>query len=253
MVSGSVLFNKSYSFGQKIRWLGLLAKTRRNQRMMRLAAAIMAKSDSPEPIIIDIGANVGRFTTAFMAAAKPPKLVLAIEPSNYVFAILKIVTAKLERVRCRKLALSHESGEVQLKTPVKKSGSLRVGLSHISDSDGDDDEITAFVENVQAKRLDDLLTAESITHVDIVKIDVEGAEQYVINGAPNLINKTKPIWFIELVQARADNFTGLASDIFQQFIGAGYHAFILNADYGWDQVTAISDATDYLFVPVATT
>ena len=251
MVFGSVLFNKSYSFGQKIRWLGLLAKTRRNQRMMRLAAAIMAKSDSPEPIIIDIGANVGRFTTAFMAAAKPPKLVLAIEPSNYVFAILKIVTAKLERVRCRKLALSHESGEVQLKTPVKKSGSLRVGLSHIGDGDGG--EITAFVENVQAKRLDDLLTAESITHVDIVKIDVEGAEQYVINGAPNLINKTKPIWFIELVQARADNFTGSASDIFQQFIGAGYQAFILNDDYGWDQVTAISDATDYLFVPVATT
>jgi len=180
--------------------------------------------------------------------AKLPLLVLAIEPSNYVFAILKIVTAKLGRVRCRKLALSHENGEVQLKTPVKKSGSLRVGLSHI----GDGDVTTAFVENVQAKRLDDLLTAESITHVDIVKIDVEGAEQHVINGAPNLINKTKPIWFIELVQGRADNFTGSANDIFQQFIGAGYQAFVLNNDYGWDQVTVISDATDYLFVPVAT-
>ena len=38
--------------------------------MMRLAAAIMAKSDADEPVIIDIGANVGLFTTAFMAAAK---------------------------------------------------------------------------------------------------------------------------------------------------------------------------------------
>ncbi|MDA8716651.1 FkbM family methyltransferase [Alphaproteobacteria bacterium] len=216
--------------------------------MMRLAAAIMAKSSAAEPIIIDIGANVGLFTTAFMAAAKPPKLVLAIEPSNYVFAILKIVTAKLDRVRCRKLALSQKNGEVQLKTPVKKSGSLRVGLSHI----GDGDDTPAFVENVQARRLDDLLTTESITHVDIVKIDVEGAEQHVINGAPNLINKTKPIWFIELVQGRADNFTGSANNIFQQFIGAGYQAFVLNNDYGWDQVTVISDATDYLFVPVAT-
>ena len=248
VISGSVLFNNSYSFGQKIRWLGLLVKTKRNQRMMRLAAAIMAKSNANEPVIIDIGANVGLFTTAFMAAARPPKLVLAIEPSNYVFAILKIVTAKLDRVRCRKLALSHESGEVQLKTPIKKSGALRVGLSHI----GDGDKMTAFVETVQTKRLDDLLTAESIPQVDIVKIDVEGAEQHVINGAQNLINKTKPIWFIELVQGRADNFNGSASDIFQQFIDAGYQAFILNDDYGWDQVTYISDATDYLFVPVAT-
>ena len=248
MAFDSVLFNKSYSFGQKIRWVGLLAKTRRNQRMMRLAAAIMAKSDADEPVIIDIGANVGLFTTAFMAAAKSPKLILAIEPSNYVFAILKIVTAKLDKVRCRKLALSHETAEVQLKTPVKKSGSLRVGLSHI----GAGDAMTAFVETVQAKRLDDLLTAESISHVDIVKIDVEGAEQHVISGAPHLINKTKPIWFIELVQGRADNFTGSASDIFHQFIDAGYQAFILNDDYGWDQVTSMSDATDYLFVPVAT-
>ena len=124
---------------------------------------------------------------------------------------------------------------------------MRIGLSHI----GDGEEMTAFVETVQAKRLDDLLTAELIPHVDIVKIDVEGAEQHVINGAPNLINKTKPIWFIELVQGRADNFTGSASDIFQQFIDAGYQAFILNDDYGWNQVTSISDATDYLFVPVA--
>ena len=216
--------------------------------MLRLTTAIMAKSDAAEPVIIDVGANVGLFTTAFMAAVKPPKLVLAIEPSNYVFAILKIITSKLDRVRCRKLALSHESGEVQLKTPVKKSGSLRVGLSHI----GNGDEITAFVENVQAKRLDDLLAVEAITHVDIVKIDVEGAEQHVIDGAPNLINNTRPIWFVELIQDRADNFTGSASGIFQQFINAGYQAFILNKDYGWDRVTGISDATDYLFVPVAT-
>ena len=135
-----------------------------------------------------------------------------------------------------------------MKTPIKKSGALRVGLSHIGDGDG----MTAFLETVQTKRLDDLLTAESIPHVDIVKIDVEGAEQHVINGALNLINKTKPIWFIELVQGRADNFTGSASNIFQQFIDAGYQAFILNDNYGWDQVTAINDATDYLFVPVAT-
>ena len=88
VISGSVLFTKPYSFCQKIRWLGLLAKTRRNQRMMRLAAAIMAKSNAAQPVIIDIGANVGLFTTTFMAAARPPRLVLAIEPSNYVLAIL---------------------------------------------------------------------------------------------------------------------------------------------------------------------
>jgi FkbM family methyltransferase len=90
-------------------------------------------------VIIDVGANVGAnvglFTKAFVAASNKPKLVLAIEPLNYVYSILEIVTSNLSVVRCRKLALSHQDAEVQLKTPVKKSGSLRVGLSHIGGGD----------------------------------------------------------------------------------------------------------------------
>ena len=85
-------------------------------------------------------------------------------------------------VRCHKLALSHESATVDLKTPLKKSGSLRVGLSHIGDADGQQ----VFLETVEAKRLDDLLAEEKIDQVDIVKLDVEGAEEQVIAGAPNL-------------------------------------------------------------------
>ena len=246
MFFGSVLLNSSYSFGQKVRWLGLLAKTKRSQRMTQLVGAILSKSSAPQPVILDIGANVGLFTKAFVTGPKPAQLVLAIEPSNYVFSILQSVTENMAMVRCRKLALSHEAAEVQLRTPVKASGSLRVGLSHI----GAGDDLAAFVETVQAKRLDDVLADENISHVDIVKIDVEGAEQHVINGAPNLLTKTRPIWFIELVQGRADNLTGSATSIFQQFIDSGYQAYILNDDFGWDSVTSMSDATDYLFVPV---
>ena len=242
---GSVLFNKSYSIPQKIRWLGLLSKTKRSQRMTQLVAAIMSRCDTQKPVIIDVGANVGLFTKAFVAASNKPKLVLAIEPSNYVYSILEIVTSNLSVVRCRKLALSHQDAEVQLKTPVKKSGSLRVGLSHI----GGGDSAHAFIETVTARRLDDVLSDEAITNVDIVKIDVEGAEQFVLDGAPNLLHQIRPIWFIELVQGRADNFAGSAADIFAQFIGAGYDAYVLTDSYGWDQVSAIGEATDYLFVP----
>jgi len=242
---GSVLLNKSYSVTQKIRWLGLLSKTKRNKRMIRLVAAIMSRCNTHSPVIIDIGANVGLFTKAFVAAPNQPRLVLAIEPSNYVYSILEIVTSNLPGVRCRKLALSHEDAEVQLRTPLKKSGSLRVGLSHI----GDDDSDAAFVETVKTRRLDDLLCDEAITNVDIVKIDVEGAEQFVLDGAPKLLHHMRPIWFIELVQRRADNFGGSAADIFAQFIDAGYDAYVLNDGYGWDQVSVIGEATDYLFTP----
>ena len=215
--SGSILLNKSFTFQQKIRWVALLFKTWRNDRMSKLAAAIIKKTSEENPIILDIGANVGLFTKAFMRAPKTPKSIIAIEPSFYVFSILLNITAKMPSVRCCKVALSHETATVDLKTPIKKSGSLRVGLSHI----GDANDQQVFVETVEAKRLDDVLIDEKVAQVDIVKLDVEGAEEQVIAGAPNLFYNVRPIWFVELVQGRTDNFSGSAEKIFLNFIAAG--------------------------------
>ena len=102
---------------------------------------------------------------------------------------------------------------------------------------------------MEAKRLDDVLTDEKIDQVDIVKLDVEGAEEQVIAGAPNLFYNVRPIWFVELVQGRTDNFNGSAEKVFLNFIAAGYEAFVLNPDYEWDRVNKLNEHTDYLFVP----
>ena len=244
---GSIFLNKSLTFHQKIRWLALLFKTWRNYRMSKLAAAIIKKTSEENPIILDIGANVGLFTKAFMRAPKTPKFIIAIEPSFYVFSILSNITANMPLVRCRKLALSHEAATVDLKTPLKRSGSFRVGLSHI----GNVGDQKVFVETVEAKRLDDVLSDEKIDQVDIVKLDVEGAEEQVIAGAPNLFYNVRPIWFVELVQRRTDNFDGSAEKVFLNFIAAGYEAFVLNPDYEWDQVNKLNEHTDYLFVPIS--
>ena len=245
--SDSILFNKSFTLRQKIRWIGLLIKTWRNHRTSKLAAAITAKTSEKNPVIIDVGANVGLFTKAFMKAPKIPKSIIAIEPSLYVFSILLIITANMPSVRCRKIALSHKTATVDLKTPLKKSGSLRVGLSHTGNVDGQ----RVFVETVEAKRLDDVLTDEKIEQVDIVKLDVEGAEEQVIAGAPNLFYNVRPIWFVELVQGRTDNFCGSAHKTFENFISAGYEAFVVNANYEWEHVSQLNGHTDYLFVPIS--
>ena len=251
MLSGSdsILSNKSFTLQQKIRWVALLIKTWRNNRMSKLAAAITTKTSEENPVILDIGANVGLFTKAFMNAPKPPKSIIAIEPSLYVFSILLKITANMPSVRCRKVALSNETATVDLKTPIKRSGSLRVGLSHI----GNADDQQVFLETVEAKRLDDVLTDEKVDQVDIVKLDVEGAEEQVISGAPNLFYNVRPIWFVELVQGRTDNFSGSAEKIFLDFIAAGYEAFVLNPDYEWDRVNKLNEHTDYLFVPKLST
>ncbi len=242
--SRSILLNKSFTLKQKIRWIALLFKTRRTNRMSKLAAAITTKTSEENPVILDIGANVGLFTKAFMKGPKTPESIIAIEPSFYVFSILLNITAAMPSVRCCKVALSDKTATVDLKTPIKKSGSLRVGLSHIGNANNEQ----VFVETVEAKRLDDVLIDEKVNQVDIVKLDVEGAEEQVIAGAPNLFYHVRPIWFVELVQRRTDNFSGSAEKIFLNFLAAGYEAFVLNSNYEWDHVNELNDHTDYLFV-----
>ena len=256
MLDNTILLNKSFSISQKIRWLALCAKATRHRKFIisngqnvslsKLVNAILRKAVTNKPVILDIGANVGLFTKAFAAAEKKPQKILAIEPSSYVFSILKIVTAQLPNVLARRLALNDDEGIVQLKTPLKTSGSLRVGLSHI----GPTNDALQYAEFVDAKRLDDVLSEENIQHVDVVKIDVEGAEEQVIQGAHALLTKVKPIWFVELAQDRADNFESSAQTIFNSFKDAGYQAFILSETYDWIEVNGMSDAYDYLFVPI---
>ena len=243
--SSPILSNNDYSFGQKVRWLALLWRSMKDRRLFRVADAILAQADSKTPVVLDIGANVGAFTRAFVKASRTPKLVLSFEPSSYVFSILRIVTKRLDKVQCHKIALSSKAGTVDLQTPIKASGSLRVGLSHIGTaSDGD-----TLTETVPTRRLDDFLADQGIESVDVVKMDVEGAEQMVVDGAPDLLKRIRPLWYVEIDESRAQRFGDSAQMLFATFTGNGYKAFRFDDNFNLQPVSGIGAASDYLFVP----
>ena len=243
--SNPILSNADYSFGQKIRWLRLLWRTLQDRRLYRVADAILAQSAAKAPVVLDIGANVGAFSRAFVKAGQRPGLVLAFEPSSYVFSILQIVTRRLRQVQCHKIALSSAAGSVDLQTPIKTSGSLRVGLSYI----GAATDSNTLTETVPAQRLDDFLADRQLDTIDVVKMDVEGAEQLVLDGAPDLLKRVRPIWYVEIDESRAQRFGDSAQMLFATFTGNGYKAFHFDEDFNLQPVSGIGAASDYLFLP----
>ncbi|MGC6497322.1 MAG: FkbM family methyltransferase [Candidatus Puniceispirillaceae bacterium] len=240
-----ILSNADYSLGQKIRWLRLLWRTLQDRRLYRVADAILAQSTVKAPVVLDIGANVGAFTRAFVKAGRRPRLVLAFEPSSYVFSILQIVTKRMHQVQCHKIALSSAAGTVDLQTPIKASGSLRVGLSYIGAA-GDTNTLT---ETVPAQRLDDFLADRQLDSIDVVKMDVEGAEQLVLDGAPALLKQVRPIWYVEIDESRAQRFGDSAQMLFATFTGNGYKAYHFDDEFNLQPASGIDAASDYLFVP----
>ena len=112
-------------------------------------------------------------------------------------------------------------------------------------------DIDAFNPLIRQKiiQLDDFLADQGIESVDVVKMDVEGAEQMVVDGAPDLLKRIRPLWYVEIDESRAQRFGDSAQMLFATFTGNGYKAFRFDDDFNLQPVSGIGAASDYLFVP----
>lgn len=236
--------NLTYNFAQKIRWLRLLAHSRSSRLNEKVALEILNILPSKSPVIFDIGANVGLFIKAFNKSINRPKVIFAFEPSSYVYSILKLTTSRFKNVRCFKLAFASKNGTTTLNMPLKKSGSIRVGLSHIGEvADGE-----YLKENVETKLLDDFAEEMGCDSIDLIKIDVEGAEFEILKGSNRILTEVRPFWFVELSET-SGRFNNSCTDTFKKFTDANYSAFYLNRNGEWCAVQDYIYENDFLFVP----
>ena len=151
---------------------------------------ILTKDD----VFLDIGANVGMHT---VFASKFAKEVIAIEPSEKTFEhLLKTVEINnCDNVSCHNIGL-WDKDETRLFYHLPKSA----GSSHFTI---DYHESNAIKNDVEVRRLDNL----ELPHIDVVKLDVEGVEKFVLKGGKKLFNEC-PTLFIELNPSACQNHTG---------------------------------------------
>jgi FkbM family methyltransferase len=139
----------------------------------------------PGGLAVDVGANVGYVTNLMATRLGKAGRVIAFEPHPAVFELLeRNVTrwnddASIGNVEARRLAVSKEPGRGRLsgggETNVHMGlASLRNGAETGGASDFD----------VELATLDDLLGEKRL---DLIKIDVEGHEPEVLEGAQRLI------------------------------------------------------------------
>jgi FkbM family methyltransferase len=126
----------------------------------------------PGDRVLDIGANLGYYTTLFAERVRPSGHVDAIEPDPHSFSLLHANTRGLQAdglVRLHAVALSDETRPTRLYMSKDNAGMHRLYESVCCDRDGIE---------VTACRGDDLTLAP----LDLIKIDVEGFEPRVLRG-----------------------------------------------------------------------
>jgi FkbM family methyltransferase len=165
-------------------------------------------------VVIDGGANVGGFSLTAASVVGPEGSVHAVEAAPATAALLRrnVLANPHHAIHVHELALADVEGELEL--TAFEAGS---GMSSLAALDG------GSVVRVRATTLD-ALTA-SLPRVDLVKLDLEGAELRALQGARRLLAERRPALLIELEPDHLGRLGGSVAQLESLLEGAGYAAF----------------------------
>jgi FkbM family methyltransferase len=181
--------------------------------------AIIAALLGPGDTFFDVGANIGYHT---LGAAATGARVYAFEPvprlRNRLVDNLRL-NGRERRVAASELALSHRNGSAELYV------ARRVDDGSHSLIPGVPAESVECI-TVQTVRLDDHVHAGGAPPPTVMKIDVEGAEALVLDGAVALLDgATPPAVIVETADRLADQIQETASSVLARLFQRGFHVF----------------------------
>jgi FkbM family methyltransferase len=149
----------------------------------------------PGMVFVDIGANDGYYTLFAAQRVGPAGRVLAVEPSTRERVNLKRNIARngLGNVTVIPAALGAACGTAELHLAQSThSGHNTFGRF------ANDGVQAENIEQVKVRTLDRVARELGIDRLDVIKIDVEGAEASVIAGARELLTATRPLIALEI-------------------------------------------------------
>jgi FkbM family methyltransferase len=154
--------------------------------------------------VVDVGAHIGAYTLRAATAVGPSGMILAVEPhpGNFSLLRLNLILNRLRWVKAAPVCLGSQEGTAELflsdRSNSSHSSARRVGGRSL---------------RVRQTTLDALLSSGEIRHVDLLKMDAEGAEMDILKGA------SKSLHFIDRMTIAAyhsPDEAGLCSDYLSQ-------------------------------------
>jgi FkbM family methyltransferase len=207
----------------------------------------------PGSVVLDVGANLGEWTVPLARKVGSAGWVLAFEPLPRSAAALESTLAAnallhAEIVRC---AIGEHDGVAAFAVPVVTSARTDTGTARIGPACVGRDAL-----QVRLRSLDSLAAERNLTRLDLIKIDVEGHERQVLDGAAAILDRHRPVLVIET----GHEAEGDRAAVHDRLAGLGYRMLGILLDYGmasadWPAYVALDppfcagDAHNLLLVP----
>ena len=179
----------------------------------------------PGAVAIDIGANLGEWTVPLARAVGAGGQVLACEPAPLAAKSLDATLRanalrQAEVIRC---ALGGHDARTEFTVPVVTSARTDTGTARIGAAGPGEEALS-----VRLSSLDSLLAERGFGRVDLIKIDVEGHEKQVLDGAEATLGRFRPTLVIETGHEAPDDRRA----IYDRLCGLGYRMLGILLDHG---------------------
>jgi FkbM family methyltransferase len=160
---------------------------------------------------IDVGANIGNHSLYFCDYFPQ---VFSFEITPRTFAVLQLNAQLASNVTCFNVGMSNTVGTVHLSENPRNVGGTRI----VSDPEN-------ATRSARVATLDSF--ADRLGDVSLIKIDVEGHELHVLEGAEQTIRRHKPMLLFEQLVA---DFTNGTSPCIELLKSHGYRLFVTIED-----------------------
>jgi len=201
---------------------------------------VISQIVKPGDVCLDVGANIGWYTTLLQKLVGDGGAVHAFEPVQNVYEKLCRNVSLNEpptNVMINNLALGNTEKIVELHIFTN----LPEGHHSIATFDNNEDEYESFP--CRMTMLDSYLSENEIGEVNFVKMDIEGAEMMMLEGANKLFNqKRPPIWEIEMALDTTRGFDYLPNDLIEYMRRkADYEFYVIDeTNFGLHRIEGFS-------------
>lgn len=179
--------------------------------------------------VVDIGANYGSYSLSLARAAGPSGRVWSVEPASQTAAYLRksIEINGFENVTVIQKALSNKAGTARLSVEANSElNSIAQGGSGAS-------------EEVPLDTLDALAAEHGWTGIDFLKLDAEGEEERILEGATVFLREANPLVMFEIKHGGR-----LHLQLVEKFRAAGFEPYLLVPGLGLLSPFDVSQAVD---------
>jgi FkbM family methyltransferase len=192
--------------------------------------AFIRASLAPGDKFVDIGANIGYYSCLAAKIVGPCGAVYAIEasPSTYELLLENLKLNASENVHTYNNAVFDKEETLRL----FKNKESNIGRTNIlQELPG------GTVEEVGGMRLHQLIDLETLLRVRLIKIDVEGAEWFVVKGISEHLKDFSPSteWLVEVNKPALREHGASFDQFVDLFTAAGYNMYAIDNGYhaGW--------------------